>query len=304
MAMKLGAAAWCFTDEYGAPYDKGIRTVGELGYQGFELIVKNPLELNQYYTSATIKGLRSLANSYKLSLSQFVIYHDVIEGLTSLDPSVQAEAIENFRECTRIAKELGCDLVDIVPHWLPGASAPVSYLPFYVHPNVVQMRSLRHKLKIDFPRDIDWSEIWENYVKGIRLCVEVASQEKVRVAMEPHANVIIGGTDAYVHLFDRIPSPILGVNFDTAWLLIQREYLPFSVYKLKGRIFHMHVRDGDGQLCYNLIPGEGIIDWKDLVQALRHVGYDGFLSLEISDYENPREIAVMSRKYLQSVLEE
>lgn len=302
--MKLGCAAWCFTEAYGAPYDTGIKTVGELGYQGFELIVKNPRELNEYYTPQTIKGLRALAASYRLSLSQFVIYHDVIEGLTSMNAGTQGEAVENFLKCTRIAKELGCNLVDIVPHWLPGASAPVSYLPFYIHPNVVQMKSLRPKLKIDFPAEISWADVWENYVKGIKACIEVARHENVLVAMEPHANVIIGSTDAYVHLFERISDPILGVNFDTAWLLVQREYLPFSVYKLKGRIFHAHVRDGDGMLCYNLFPGEGIIDWRELVRSFRHVGFDGYLSLEISDYENPRELAVKSRKYLEAVLAE
>jgi sugar phosphate isomerase/epimerase len=300
--MKLGCAAWCFTKEYGAPYDVGIETVGQLGYDGYELIVKSPRELDEYYTPSTIKRLKAVAATYKMPMSQFVIYHDVVEGLTSMKESVQAKAVDNFRKCAKVAQEFGCNLVDIVPHWIPGASAPVSYLPFYIHPNIVAMQKLRPKLKIDFPPDTSWSEIWENYVKGIRACVEVARQENVLVAMEPHANVIVGSTDAYLHLFERISSPLLGVNFDTAWLLVQREYLPFSVYKLGGRIFHVHVRDGDGMLCYNHIPGQGIIDWEDLIAAFRHVGYDGFLSLEISEYEDPRDAARKSQEYLRSVL--
>jgi len=302
--MKLGCAAWCFTKEYGAPYEEGIRTVGELGFEGFELIVKTTEEMNNYYTPRKIEELKEIYSSYNLSLSQFVIYHDVIEGLTSLDKNTQREAVDNFQKCVQIAKKLGTNLVDIVPHWIPGASAPISYLPFYIHPNLPQIQRFRPKLKIDFPKETDWARIWENYVEGIRLCVNIASEENVFVALEPHANVIIGNTDAFIHLFERIPSKMLGVNFDTAWLLMQREYLPFSVYKLKNKIFHVHVRDGDGLLCYNLIPGQGIIDWEELILSLRNIGYKGYLSLEFADYESPREYALKSQRYLQSLLKE
>ncbi len=40
--MKLGCCTWNFTHpHFEAPYDDGVRTVGELGFQGVEMIVMN-----------------------------------------------------------------------------------------------------------------------------------------------------------------------------------------------------------------------------------------------------------------------
>ena len=50
--------------------------------------------------------------------------------------------------------------------------------------------------------------------------------------------------------------------------------------------------------------GMGVIDWHSLVVALRDVGYDGVLSLELAAYEDPHYYARSSLDYLKRVLSE
>ena len=48
----------------------------------------------------------------------------------------------------------------------------------------------------------------------------------MRFALEGHANVIVGTTDAMLRAFDWIKSDAFGTNFDTAWQLMQGNTCP------------------------------------------------------------------------------
>jgi sugar phosphate isomerase/epimerase len=134
------------------------------------------------------------------------------------------------------------------------------------------------------PAGADFDAIWRNYVESLRAAAELAADVGLRLTIEGHAHVIVSGTDAMLRLFGQLPHEALAVNFDTSWHFLQREYLPMSILKLGDRIAHVHCRDGDGLLNYGLPPGQGIIDWRGVLRALRDVGFDGFLTLEVSAF--------------------
>lgn len=83
---------------------------------------------------------------------------------------------------------------------------------------------------------------------------------------------------------------------------MQREYLPWSVYKLGEKIFHVHIRDADGLAVYQLPVGQGIIDWNELVRSLKKVGFDGYLSLELAGFDNQYKYAKESIDYIRKIL--
>ena len=124
------------------------------------------------------------------------------------------------------------------------------------------------------------------------------------LGIEAHSYTIISSTDSYLRLFDQVGLPNVGANMDVRWPFLQREYVPLSIHKLGGRLLHTHVRDGDGLYNYNMPVGMGIIDWRAVVEALKDIAYDGFLSLELSNYQDPIQYLEFSRDYLQSVLAE
>jgi sugar phosphate isomerase/epimerase len=132
----------------------------------------------------------------------------------------------------------------------------------------------------------------------------LCEKSNMYLALEGHANVIVGTTDAFLRATDRIKSAHFTTNFDTAWQMVQREYLPWSVYKLRNRIRHVHLRDCDGTFCYQIPPGMGIIDWNGFVRALKEVGFNGTLSFELGGLKYPKRDILFAKEYMTKILQE
>ena len=55
---------------------------------------------------------------------------------------------------------------------------------------------------------------------------------------------------------------------------------------------------------HHLIPGHGIIDFKEIFDSLNSIGYDGFITIELYPYQdNPQDAAIESMTFLNSILE-
>lgn len=303
--MKIGCAVWTFTaPNYNPPYEQAIETIGELGFDAVELILWDPEDLEAYWTEKKVDELRKLCESYYLAVSEFAVYRNVVPDLASLDLSRKERSLAAFGRACLLARALGTDTINMVAHWPDGLKAPVPYPPAYIHVNVPGYEGFEPKFKMELPDGFDWDTIWENYVDTVRQVVSIASSYGLRVALEGHAHVIVPHTDSFLRLFDCVPDSRLGVNFDTGWQFIQREHLPWSIHKLKERIFHIHARDGDGLACYSLPIGDGILDWQGIARALKEVGYTGFLSLELGHYADPYFYAKRSLDFLRAVIGE
>lgn len=302
--MKLGCASWCFTaPHYQAPYEPAIRTVGELGFQAIEMIAHNEKDVKVYYTAEKIKELRKLINSYHMEISEFAFYTQITQGLASLDDIVREEAFLKFEEMVKIGCELGTDMINMVSNWVYGHECPVDYVPNYWSPHVEGVPYQELTQNMTYPNEIDWNEVWKRYMDTIKRCLEICRKYKMRFNVEGHANVIVGNSDAMLRMFDYISDEDLGINLDTAWHMIQREYVPMVVEKLGARIFHVHMRDGDGMINYNLPPGKGINNWEDTLKALKRTGYDGVLSFEMAGFLHADQVIADSKRYIESILE-
>ena len=123
----------------------------------------------------------------------------------------------------------------------------------------------------------------------------------------------------YQKLFEIIPSPNFGLNYDPSHHVWQQmDYLQ-PIYDFKDRIFHIHLKDTKlypeklqrcGIFAYPLdymspkIPGYGDINWEAFVKALNDIGFTGNAVIEVEDaeYEGSREDILesirLSKQYL------
>ena len=128
----------------------------------------------------------------------------------------------------------------------------------------------------------------------------------------------------YRKLFEIIPSPNFGLNFDPSHYVWQQlDYLK-TVYEFKDRLFHIHFKDIKlypdrlaecGVLAYPLdymspkIPGQGDVNWGAFISALNDIRYDGCAVIEVEDkaFEGSREDILssirLSKHYLDNFLE-
>jgi sugar phosphate isomerase/epimerase len=63
-----------------------------------------------------------------------------------------------------------------------------------------------------------------------------------------------------------------------------------EIGKLRGRIVHTHFSDCNGETHGDLPPGRGNTPLRSYLEALRDVGFDGVISLELEYAPNPAQI--------------
>jgi sugar phosphate isomerase/epimerase len=82
---KIGCTSWCFHGFHTGDYpDKAIDLIGEMGFDGIELILNTKEDIDKYWGDPkTIDRLKKQLERNKLEISQFVLFHPIVAGLTS-----------------------------------------------------------------------------------------------------------------------------------------------------------------------------------------------------------------------------
>ena len=101
---------------------------------------------------------------------------------------------------------------------------------------------------------------------------------EVRLALEPlnrYETSLINRVGEALALLYELNQPNLGLLFDTFHANIEERSLRESILKAGGKIFHVHFADSN-----RWPPGWGHLDFNEVAQALRMIGYQGYVSLE------------------------
>lgn len=114
-------------------------------------------------------------------------------------------------------------------------------------------------------------------LETFRALVTEAAPTGVRIAVE---NLIGYEGRRLADLLDLVPG--LGVNLDSAHACANGESPAELARFFTGRIFGVHLSDSDGGAAdLHLTPGRGIVDWPDLLAALRAAEYPGDFHMEL-----------------------
>ena len=172
-----------------------------------------------------------------------------------------------------------------------------------------------------------FKQIWPELIK-------LAEDNGVKVAIEncpmlfgadqwPGGQNLMCTPAIYRKLFEIIPSPNFGLNFDPSHYVWQGlDYLK-TVYDFADRIFHIHFKDIKlypeklkecGVLAYPLdymspkIPGLGDVNWGAFISALNDIRFNGCAVIEVEDkaFESCREDILnsirLSKRYLDNFI--
>ena len=267
--MKFGCCVW--TVRFKAPYEAAINRISKLGFKGVELIAWNKKVLDEYYTSKRIKGLKELVDSLGMEITEFVS----TPKLGSLKKEDQEKAFSHFKRLVEVASEIGTKIVNTLAPWPFPGTPKLDIKRRYLKQTFLMPESL--------PYDLDMNVVWNSYVELMRRFADIVEDAGIRYAIEPHPFRLVCNTDAALRLIEQVGSKALGVNWDSSHLFPSGETLVASILKLKNRIFHVHVADNDALTNCHWRPGKGKIDWKSCLKALKSIGYNYVLSLELED---------------------
>jgi len=126
-------------------------------------------------------------------------------------------------------------------------------------------------------------DLWEASTEWMREALETggdyAAEKGVKIYMEPYnryetnfVNTVEQGAE-YVREMNH---PGIALMIDTCWMNSEDASLPGAVLAGGDLIEYVHIADSNR--CY---PGAGHIHFGDVIRTLRHVGYKGYLTVQI-----------------------
>ena len=198
----------------------------------------------------------------------------------------------DFKNAVLLAEELGVDTV-VTFSGCPGDHAGAK------HPNWVTCPWPEDFLAI---LDYQWNDVILPYWQKTG---EFCAAHGVRVAFEMHPGFCVYNTETMLRIRREI-GPVLGANFDPSHLVWQGVDIVTAIRELGDAIYHFHAKDtridpantaahgvldckhyGDelnrSWIFRTVGYGHGESFWRDVVSALRLVGYDRVMSLEHED---------------------
>lgn len=126
--------------------------------------------------------------------------------------------------------------------------------------------------------------------------VEKAQKEGVKLALEnmrgaglhPSASLMRYGTevDDIIDLADTLG---IGICWDTGHGNISGQKQYESITKIGSRLLEVHLNDNFAEDDIHLAPYLGLINWKEVIQALHDVGYHDSLNFEVNANRLPEE---------------
>jgi sugar phosphate isomerase/epimerase len=133
---------------------------------------------------------------------------------------------------------------------------------------------------------------------------EHAAREGVWLALEPinrYEDYMVNRLDQAVGLAEEVERDLglhsIGVCADLFHMNIEEDDLAKAITDTGSRLVHVHVGDSN-----RLQPGTGHLDFAAAFEALRTIGYDGWLALESRLRGDPEDALPATTRFLEGYL--
>jgi len=234
----------------------------------------------------------------------------------TISPSVEDVSVEQRDTMRSCLENAGLEMVGL--HWLlaspeglyinhPSAdirAKTVDYLNSLIH----FCADLGGKLLVfgspkqrDLHPDIDRNTAFQYTVDGFRSAMESAAKRGVTIAFEPLAPAetnFINTASETVELIKKVDHPNFRLHLDVKAMCSESQPVDEIIRKNAEWMAHFHANDANLRG-----PGFGDVDYAPIAQALKDVGYDGYVSVEVFNYDpDPETIATQSLEYLKRFL--
>jgi sugar phosphate isomerase/epimerase len=135
-------------------------------------------------------------------------------------------------------------------------------------------------------------------VEVFRPAVQVAERRGVTICLEPlprEDTDFINTADEAIRFAWELRSPHFKIILDVRAMSHEAKPVPQIIRESRGEFAYVHANDKNLKG-----PGFGEVDFKPIAAALKEVGYDGTVSVEVFAFEEgPEAIATRSLEYLQ-----
>jgi sugar phosphate isomerase/epimerase len=254
----IGASTFCLLDQ---PVRQAVESLLDVGFAAIELFGDAPQAHYSQLNPGDRRFLRAAGARCELSL-----HAPVFEvNISSANPCSQEEAVRQYREAVYFAAEIGA--VRMVVH-----EGHMSYWKLDRHAALGSAR------------------------QGLGEALSLARQMGVILALE---NTNFGKFAMYetwrewADLAASLAPPTdasLCLTLDVGHARLAGWDLPALIGELAPRIAQLHIHDTSGAADDHLTPGQGVLDWPGLRQALTDNACAASLILEHGPVESAEEL--------------
>jgi protein FrlC len=252
--------------------DDVISRLSDMGYDALEIGCASPHAWPAYLSAQRRREISRLLQAKSLKVSSMLPAPGGGPGMNPASPLEEERkfTVEHYKDVIRLAHDLECSTV----LWIAG----------WIVQGTTQQQAKKYTLT------------------GLKECADFAKDLGITLVIEPtsaDSNLIESADDA-LELQQMTGSQNVKVMFDTFHVLYRNEVPVDYVEKMQASLAHIHLADTD-----RLPPGQGRCDYKGLIQALKRVGYDGYLTMEVGFDKrsaDPDWYARTSLEYLRELL--
>ena len=237
---------------YYGPLEPFLLRLRELGYDGIELMVRDPMEIDVQTLRGTVRdsGLEvAVVNTGRLWMD------DRVSLMRPPGPE-RNDAIERFRQVVDVAVAVS-------------ANPPQ---PFGVQINSGLSRGI-----IAPEQNAAEARAW--VVENLRSVASYAQQKGVTIALEPinrfQTNFISTGLQG-IELIREVGAANLRLQMDVFHMNIEEPSVCGSLVRYRDWMSHLHVCDTNRG-----VPGSGHLDFAEIIDTLNALDYQGFISAEM-----------------------
>lgn len=243
--MKFGTLYSYWGTKWQCDYLKTLKRVSDIGFDILEMGAPHLLEMSDYELSE----LRRAAKDMDMVLTAN-IGPAKDKDLASPDPDIRKAGVNYLIDILKVMEKVGSKSL---------VGAMYSYWPC--------------QFEIT-----DKEAAWERSIEGMKEVAEAAESLGIECCQEVlnrYETYIITDCREGLEYCRRVGSENVNLLLDTFHMNIEEDNMFTSIKKYISKIGCIHICEN-----HRGVPGTGHIDWKQLIETLEEVGYDGFLEME------------------------
>jgi len=253
--LKKGISIWCFPGK--TPVREAMKKAKQAGFEGIELAFAEKGEVGFLSTPQEMQALVQEARSTGIEISGLATGDLWTYPLSSADPKEVERGKAIIRKMLELAEGLSVDAILIVPALVGRGTSP-------------QMT-------------VRYETAWQRSTDAIRELLPVAQKHQVVMGVENVWNRFLLSPLEMRSYVDQFGSPWVRAYLDIGNVL-RFGYAQDWILTLGPRIKRVHVKDFNmaKDAFVNLLEGD--LDWPAAIAALREVGFQGYLTAELSPH--------------------
>ncbi|MFW6107674.1 MAG: sugar phosphate isomerase/epimerase family protein [bacterium] len=253
---------------------QAVRHVALAGYAGVEILADIPHGYPPTFDKTDRDGLRSALAKDRLAVANVnagpmtAIRDDLRPSWVEADRVLRNERIRHTLDAGELARDVGAPTVTTI------GGGPLEGMS---------------------PEDAR-----AHFVDGLGQVAEAVAKGKCpRVLICPEPGLLVDTAEQVRRVIDAVGADGIGADVNTGHCRRAEEDAGAAVRELDALLGHVHLEDVDDRGAV-VVPGSGGVDFEAVFAALDEIGYDGWLTVDLSGADvHPDEAARQALEFLE-----